>query len=230
MNLGNLRTLSRAYNPEAKINAVSNVVLDLILNNGAKDVASKSICLPTDTQFNTVADQGKYDLSSELSRFLVIDKPGLWYKDAADSDYVRLYPRTIKWFDTNRPSWRDEGSGNPILYYQNGNTLGLVPAPDTAITKGLWIYYGQAPVSMVTTSHYPFGYGSEISRLLPLHEAILAYASWKLVKAMNKGQDAYRLGENEYARTLEAKMAEIKRRLDISASRESRFQGRKSTR
>lgn len=230
MTLGNLRTLARLYNPGAKINAVSNAALDLILNSGAKDVASKSICLPTSTKFNTVADQAEYNLTSVLSQFLVIDKPGLWYRESSTSEYTRLDPVTIKWLDDNRPGWRDEDASDPTLYYQDGNILGLVPAPDTAIVKGLWLYYGQAPVAMVGTSHYPFGYGSEISRLIPLHEAVLAYASWKLTKAMNEGQDAYRLGENEYKRTLAEKMAEVGRRIDISSDRYTKFQGRKSYR
>ncbi len=230
MNLGNLRTLTRLYNSEAKINAVNNVTLDLILNNGARDVASKSICLPTYKQFDTVANQSDYDLSSTLTRFLVLDKPGIFYRESTTSEYIRLDPTTIKWLDENRPSWRDEDPSDPTLYYQNGNTLGLVPAADTTIVKGLWIYYGQVPTSMTVASHYPFGSGSEITRLVPLQEAILAYASWKLTKAMNKGQDAYRLGENEYKRTLAEKIVEVGRRLEISSDRYTKFQGRKSYR
>lgn len=227
MNLGNLRTMVRTYNPTAKKNAVSPSVLDLILNNGAKDVASKSICLPANTKFATVADKMEYDLSSILARFLIIDKPGVWYRESTTEDYRRLRPVTIKWLDERQPNWRDRDSSDPYWYYQHGNALGLVPAPDATISEGIWVYFGQAPESMTESAHFPFGFDSEITRLQPLSEAVIAYASWKVVKAMHEGQDAYRLGENEYKRTLDETKDEIDRRIDVEYGRKSRYRGRR---
>jgi len=226
MNLGNLMTMARLETPGAKKNAVGDTALKLILNSGAVDVASYSVCLPEDTKFAAVADQGEYNLSSVVSRFLVTSGEGLWYRDSATDNYKRLTPHTIKWLDKNRPYWRDEDAGVPVYYYQHGNNLGLVPAPDGAVTEGLWLYFGQKPQAMSSTSHYPFGYGSEITRLAPLSECILAYAKWKLSKALNKAATVILAEEQVYNKSLVGKTALISRRLDISGDRNTKYAGK----
>lgn len=226
MNLGNLRTMTRVVVPGAKLNVISNAVLDLMLNNGAIDVATYSACLQENTKFDVVANQSEYNLSSVVSRFLVIAKEGLWYRDSATDNYKRLYPRTMKWLNENRPYWRDEDAGVPQYYYQDGNNLGLVPAPDGAVDEGLWLYFGQKPQAMNSTIHWPFGYGAEITRLAPLSECIVAYAEWKLVKALNAGQDAYKAKETAYKTSLAEKISLISRRSDISSDKKTKYGGR----
>lgn len=226
MNLGNLRSLARAQVPTAKKSLVSPDLLRLILNNGKDDVASKTICLNANQKFNIVAVASgiaEYNLSTVVERFLVMDRPGLFYLDG--TNYKQLYPRTIKWLDENRPHWRTEGPGTPRYYYQNGNILGLVPAPSTAVTSGGWLYFGQKPPDMTADGNFPFGGGSEIIRLVPLHYAILSYARWQLTYIVNKGMDNYRLGERQYLAEVEIRKGEIGRRLDISADESTKLQG-----
>lgn len=228
MNLGNLRTMARAQVPGAKKTRINNTTLDIILNNGKDDVATKSICLKANQKFAIAAISSgisEYNLSDIVNRFLVIDKAGLLYRSSITADYDRLDPKTIEWLDQNRPHWRDEDPGTPRYYYQNGNILGLVPAASDSVAQGGWLYFGQRPPDMTEGEHYPFGGASEISRLVPLQQAILAYARWQLRFILNKGLDEYRMGERAYKDEVAIRIAEIKRRPDISAHEGTKFGG-----
>ena len=226
MNFGQLQTMARAQVPGAKISRVSPDVLELILNNGKDDVAIKTKCLKANQKFNLSAVSSgiaEYNLSTTINRFLVIDKPGLWYLDG--SVYRKLDPTTIEWLDENRTYWRNEGPGSPRLYYQNGNTLGIVPAPSAAVTNGGWLYFGQRPQNMTSGTDYPFGGSYEIERLIPLQHAIIAYARWQIGYILNEGLDNYRMGEDAYKRELAERQAEVDRRPDISSVKTTKYQG-----
>ena len=97
MTLSELRSLLRLYVPHALTSVITDIQLNLILNEGVNDIASRTLCLPADTKFNAVADQQDYDLSSVVSRFLVIDKEGLFWTNG--TRYKQLLPKTMKWLD-----------------------------------------------------------------------------------------------------------------------------------
>lgn len=226
MTRAQLKTIARATIPGAKKTTVKDTLLELFLQRAAYDVASRTICLPTRQRFDSVADLVEYDLSSVVADFLVIDKPGLWFKNTATSNYIRLFPRTVKWLDINRTTWRNEPADAPRYYYQNGNNLGMIPAHDTAIVEAFELWYGRKPAAMSNDNHYPFtGTTSQIARLEPLDDAILAYVEWQITKVLNKGQDAFRLKETQYERIVALKKLEINRRKDIVATYKGRFRG-----
>lgn len=230
MTLANLRTLIRAMIPGAKVSVITNTVLDLILNNGVRDIAAYTACLKTNETFDVVADDDEYDLSTEVTDFLVMDKPGLWWNagTAASPNWLQLHPRTLKYFDKHSPSWRDDDSDDPQEYSIDGDVVTIRPAPDTSLTDGFWIYYGAAPTAMSAAASYPFsGSTTHYTHLDVFDDAILAYAEWQLQKMLNKGQDPYKLKETAYVRIREEKFSLFKRRLDISASKDAKLQGRK---
>src|SRR3990172_4144663 len=110
MTLDNLKILARAYVPGAKVNVISDSILELLLNAGAVEVAALTVCLKTNKKFDIEADKSEYNLSSVLGDFLVMDDPGVyWYNG---SSWKQLHPKTIKWLDENRPNWRDQTSGS----------------------------------------------------------------------------------------------------------------------
>ena len=119
MILTNLRALCRSMIPGCKVDVVPDTVLDLLINEGVKDIAAYTKCLPTNKRFNAVASQGTalnpYVLSSVIGDYLVVDKPGLWWNQGtvAAPDYKKLNPRTQEWLDGNRPNWRDIDDGYP---------------------------------------------------------------------------------------------------------------------
>ena len=217
MNLGDLKTLARTYVRAAKKTTIGDAELELILNLGALEVAQKSICLKTNEKFNSVAGIGTYNLTSTLTRYLVMDKPGVWYRSSSSEDYIQLNPTTIKALDNDRPGWRDLDSDDPTDYAIEGDDLIVVPAPSDAITDAFWVYFGQAPQSMTNNTHFPFGHSTEIYRLKTLQEAILAFWEWKAVKALESGIDAYRAAETAFDREFAKQLKSINRRPDIQS-------------
>jgi len=227
MTLNDLKTLARAYVPGAKTSVINDTVLELILNNGAKEVAAITICLKANTQFNAVADQREYSLSSVVGDFLVMDDPGLWWNEGG-THWKQLIPKTMKWLDENRANWRDEDSGNPMYYYQEGDTIGVHPKPDTTLASGFHIYYGRKPTPMTDATHYAFEGSTEIDQLSLFDEAILYYWKWKVGPALNKdNSDDFRKNENAFYNEVARKLALFRRRPDMSASRYNQMQGMK---
>ena len=229
MNLANLRTLARGYVPGYK--TTDNTFLDLVLNQGVIDIAAYTACLKTNTTFDVTADEDEYVLSTEVTDFLTMDKPGLWWNagTAAAPNWQQLDPRTLKYFDKHSLTWRDDDADDPLEYSIDGDILTVRPEPDTDLTDGFWIYYGKMPGTMSAGTHYAFsGSTTRYTHLEVFNDAIIAFARWKLQQALNKDQgDAYKLLENAYKRIREEAFSLFKRRLDISAHRDTKLQGQR---
>lgn len=225
MTLANFRSLARVIVPGAVASKITQTVLDLILNNGVRDIAAYTACLKTNKTFTITADDDDYDLSTVIGDYLVMDKPGLWWYDG--TQWKQLYPRTLKWLDEKRPGWRDYDSDDPENYTIDGDILTLSPPPNTTLANGLKLYYGKAPTDMTIAGHYPFsGSTTELTHLSVFDDAILEYWRWKARLALNKGEDAYKMGESAYVRIREEKFNLFKRRPDISSNKNTRLQGR----
>ena len=223
MNFGKIKKLARAFVAEAKKGVVADPEIESIINFAAFEVASRSICLNKNEKFDSVADTAEYDLTDLLTRYIVPDKSGLWYRTSTSTNYAQLIPKTIKWLDENKPNWRDASSGDPTHYAIDGDKLVVTPAPDSVITDAFWMYFGAAPIEMSSDDDYPFGGTSEIHRLKGLQMALIKYAEIGLVKVINGGADNYRIKEGEYERELEKQIAMLQRRKDISSYRETKM-------
>jgi len=225
MNLTNLRTLVRAITPGAKTSNVKNPLLNIVINSIVVDIAAYTKCLKTNAKFTITAEDYDYSLSSVLTDFLVPDKPGLWWDNG--TRWKKLNPRTLEWLDKNKPNWRDLDSDDPQDYSIDGDVLTLSPTPDTTLTDGLWMYYGEKPVDMTSGDHYPFsGSTTEIPHLSIFDWAIVYGSKWKILPMINlKYADEYNRDKNQYLNEREEKFNLFKRRPDISA--EARFQGPK---
>ena len=214
MTLGNLITLSRAYIPGAKASVITDDVLKLIINSGVIDIAAYTRCLKKNKKFAVVADQQEYNLSSVIGDYLVMDRPGLWWSDG--DQWLQLSASTLTALDKDRPIWRDESSGDPEEYSIDGDVLTIVPAPDTSLVEGFWLYYGGKPVDMVSNDQYPFtGTTTEYTHLSIFDWCIIKFVAWKVNPMLNKDQDAmvFRL---EYEQEREEKFLIFKSRPDIS--------------
>jgi len=223
MNLGNLRTLARASIPGAKISVVNNTILDLTLNQGAADIAAYTLCLKTNQQFNITDGSHEYNLSIEVDDYIGVDKPGLWWYNG--SKWREVYPKTLKWFDQNRPNWRNLAEGDPIYYSLDSNIITLTPTPDTTQSNGLWLYYGAKSVDMTSNTHYPFsGSTVEMTHLSIFDYAIIAFAKWKILPMLSKEVDAAALYK-EYITEREGKMVQLRKRPDIANSYDMGMRG-----
>ena len=223
MILTNLRALTRAMIPSAKLQVVDNTTLDLILNEGVKDIAAYTICLKSNKKFNVTAGQSEYNLSTALANYLTVDKSGLWWYNG--SIWRPVYPKTLKWLDDNKPNWRSLGNGSPLHYTIDADILTVSPTPETTLASGFWLYYGKTPIPMVAEGSYPFsGSTTEFTHLSIFDMAIIMYAKNKISPMLNKDEDA-NLSLQEYKREREEKKIQLYMRKDIAHSNEAGLQG-----
>src|SRR3990167_2601830 len=101
MNFGDLKTLARAYVPQATVRVITNDVLELILNEAALDVATRTHCLKAVGTFNVTASDGEYNLSDELTRYLMLLEPGIWWNNG--TNWIELDPKTMDFMDERYP-------------------------------------------------------------------------------------------------------------------------------
>jgi hypothetical protein len=226
MNFGNLKSLFRAYVPAATINALKNENIEIILNEGALDVAVRTQCLKNFAYFNAEAGINKYSLSTKLSRYLGIEESGVWFLE--DGQYTELYPKTLRELDNKRPNWRSETGDSIQEYAIFGDWFMPVPYPETALSNAFLIYYFERPMTMTDPSDFPFHIvgvkTTERSDLAILSDCILLYAEAKVLKLLSKRQDSAEK-YNEYLATLEMVKPFIQARPDIVSHRDTKWQG-----
>ena len=225
MKLSDLRMLSRAIVPGSKVSAISDPLLDIVINSIVVDIAAYTKCLPTSGTFNVTADDDTYSLSSLLTDFLVPDKPGLWWNNG--DMWKKVGPRTLQWLDENKPNWRDLESDDPRDYDISGDVLTVVPAPAVTLASGFKLYYCKKPVTMASGDSYPFsGTTVEIPHLSIFDWAIAYGAKWKLMPMLAQNYvDDFGRDKNLYLNEREEKYRMWKRRPDLSASDETRLRG-----
>ena len=238
MNFGNLKILSRASVSKAVSDMISNQVLELIINEGTKDVAFRTKCLQEDSKFDVVADQYQYVLSDStetVENYLFPDKSGLWWNagSAASPDWQKLSPRTLEWLDENIPNWRAASSSNPKYYAVQGENLVLHPTPDTSLTDGFWFYFIKYPSTMTAAANYPFMYGtSEMTHLACLSDSIIKYARYKMLEMMKAEleikEDTIIAAEKVYKSEVYEKTRMLMERPDVQADRDVKFMGRRA--
>jgi len=222
MNFGELKTLGMASLPQASARSFGEANLALLINLGAVDIAAKSLCLPKYDTFSVIAEQQEYDLSSIVDRFLVLDKGGVWWSDG--SSWRELYPKSIAWLNEQFPGWRSLGSGDPIYYYQIGNSIGFHPKPDTSLTDGFGIHFAQAPLTMSSDTEYPFGGTSLITRLLPLHRLIIQFLRVEGFRILSK-EEKMIAEKTIYESELQEQIILLDRARDTAANEDSRMMG-----
>ena len=217
MNFGNLKTLARKYVPAAKVSSLPDTTLELILNEGMRDVAFITAANKTNIKFNVSADTNEYNLTDIDSNFLLITEPGLWWKSTT---WTQLKARTIRWLDENRKGWRDASSGDPEFYAKDGDVLFIYPTPSASQTNGFHLYYTKSGSTMADSNHYPFhkdnNQEAEISRLRVLSESILLYWRWKAYCILSKSEAEKTAARDGYKKEVTEKAQLLRRRLDVS--------------
>jgi len=223
MNFGNLKVMARGSVLEANIKKVPTNILELILNMATVEIAADLVCLPKSAKFDATADDGEYLLHEILPDFLTMDKPGLHWQNG--SKWQDLDPSTIEALDEKEyPNWRDVDSGTPRLYSQDGNLLRVVPAPDTTLTGGFWLFYGAKPPEMTSDAQYPFGGVTEIPRLTILTSTIIAYYKKMVLPILKKYEEAA-LAEKSYSAEIDKKRGMLNKRRDMLGYDRARMRG-----
>lgn len=228
MTFNQLKLLARAMMPGMKTDVLPDTStstqagLDLVLNEGVKDISDFTACLPTNKKFNAVASQGTaanpYIISSVIGNFLTMGGGGfLWNEGTATvPQWKKLNPRTIEYLDENRSNWKEVADGTPEDYAIDGDNLYVIPAPVSSLTEGLWLFYSKSPTTMVNANVYPFsGTTTELTHLSKFDMAIIYYARAKISPMLNK-----ETGENlsfvEYKNERQEKFNLLRRRGDLA--------------
>jgi len=215
MTRSDLRALARLTVSGAKKGVVSNTNLNLLIELGILDLANFSVCLKKNATFTVTAETADYVISTELTDYLTMDKPGLWWYDG--SNWKQLDAVTFAYLDENFPLWRDDSSDNPLRYSLNGDIITVHPKPDTTLAAGFKLYYGHKPTRMTNDNHYPFvGSTTERPHLSIFDDAILKYLKWKLEPMINKDATV-NFNEQAYIKERREKKALFNRRSDIKA-------------
>ena len=215
--------------PDTATSTVTGI--DIVLNQGVKDIAAYTGCLPTNKKFNVVASKGTatspYIISTVIANYLTMKGGGLWRNQGtvASPQWKKLNPCTIEWLDANRSNWHEIADGTPEDYAIDGDNLYVVPAASSALSEGLWLFYGKMPDPMSNNAHYPFsGSATELTHLTPFDMAIIYYARSILSPMLNK-ETGENLSIAEYTKEREEKWGEIKSRPDIAQSEDACLSG-----
>ena len=193
MKLSEFRIRCKIKIPSLKTTGITDEELDVIINDGVRQVNLLAKVYRGYTDFSIVADQSLYVLSTIAPTFQQMVTAGLWAKESSSSDLVRVIPRTVEWLNKRLPSWRSAASGSIAQYYYHvGNDLMIYPAMDTAVANGGRLHHLILPTNMGSGDHYPFtGSTVEITGFRPLDNAIIEYVRWQLAPSLDKetGED-----------------------------------------
>lgn len=227
MTLDNFRTLIRAYVPSAKISVVDNTLLDLMINEGVKDVNIYAMAMKANKKFTATANQQEYAFSTVIDDFITMDEAGLWWNagSASSTDWRRMDPYERASLDDMFPRWKDDAVGSPFRYFIENDTLTVHPTVETTLSNGFWAFYIRKPTSMTLSTHYPFsGSTTEIGALSVLDDAIVDYVRWKIARIVGQYTEGT-IPEGDYRKNLAAKILILKTRLDISGTPGIRMRG-----
>jgi|GEM_PF-6618852 len=219
MKLRQFRTRVKLQCPN--ISGVDDSEIDFLINKACDETNLEGKFYKTSTDFNIVADQMIYQLSTIAPTFLGMEKKPIYFKDS-NNEWQEIHPRTKEWITKKYPNWLNAESVDlPQYYWQEGDELGLYPPPSTSKTSGGKIFHLKKRTDMGNDDHYPFsGSTTEITALLPADDAIVAYCRWKLSPAVGAVTDTD-LREQEFLNECRRASIQIKRRPDIAISNEN---------
>ena len=224
MNRGELKDMFFAEVAAAKPAKFTDAVLNNVFKRAARDLALYGLLLPTNSKFNSTANTGEYNLNTVVSNYLTADRPGLLWNSGsvATPAYKPLDMVTQSWMDTYRRNWRDAVAGEPQNCWIEKNLLNVWPKPVSTVTDAFWFYFGQLPYEVDDDDEYYFYGETEMSHLSIMDDAMLLFAKWKCLGALDK-KDDYRLAEKAYLTERQEKCDMGNRNLAVNQSKYNRF-------
>lgn len=215
MKLVDYLSLCRLYVPEVSSDVISDANATILLNIAAQKFVYLAEALPTHTEFNVVANQQVYNISTYVPTFCKVRREGLWWYNSVNSKWVRLKGRTIKWLDIKFPQWRDAAAGSPGYYSIDGDEITVYPKPNTSYSSGFKLYHFKISVDM-ESGFYPFS-GTATVRypfLVNFEEDLLDYYKYRAKLIMGFGADAQE-ALNMFILKAEKAKTELRSRPDI---------------
>jgi hypothetical protein len=188
MTWGSLLSYIRLRCPEvSQSSVVSDANILIITNLVCSEFLDATEALPTYKDFNCVANQQVYSISTNITDFMRMDKMGVWWYDSVNKFWKELKPRTLEWIIEVEPTWINRDAGAPLYYWQQGDDIGLHPKPDTSYASGIRCYYFKQSVDMSSTTHYPFsGSTTQYPFLKQYDETIVDGVRYKILQMVGK--------------------------------------------
>jgi len=230
MKLSEHLALARAFNKEIRnVKDFPDTFLTTLLNNGGVDVTKEAKFFPDDNTFNVVADQKEYNITELSSKFLTMEKSGIYFNTGtvAAPVWLQLWPVTRKYMDEHIRDWRNANSGSPQYYFKEGNTITFYPTPEDSLNGGFKAYFYKKPIAMSGTDDYLFEGTTEISDLIIFDDTVQKYLEWKVSKVLNKTKEIQLAYEQEYIRDRAYNIALYNMSPDVVNSRKMRFRMRR---
>ncbi len=202
--------------PNINETGIGDSYLITLLNQACDNVNLLTKVYDTHTDFNIVAEQGEYALSTNVPLYLGTANEGLFFKDS-DDNWVDVIPKTKAWLSETYPNYLNASSSPiPRWYWIKGDTLSFYQKPSTSYTNGARLYHLRKSGLMETADHYPFsGNETEITAFLPLDDALIAYCRWKISPSFGTVTDQD-LRYREFVVECQKGAKQIKRRRDLT--------------
>lgn len=215
MNLGEFKTIIKTKVPQIKDTGITDDELTVIINRGCNEANLIARVFKGYTDFNIVADQQIYSISSIATTYLGMDKKALWIKDANDK-LTYIFPKTEEWLNKKIQFWRDADSTTmPQYYVPDGDNLIIYPACNENRTNGGRLYHIKKAIDMSNDDNYPFSNTTtEMTALIPLDKAIISYCRWQIAPVLNKDTMEDQT-EKLFYRDCNMASKQIKRRPDL---------------
>lgn len=203
--------------PNIKETGYTDSQLVELINEGVDQVNLLAKVYQTFTDFDVVADQQIYELSTIAPTFLGAVKKRAYLLDD-NSEWQPILPKTKDWIENKYRQWLNaESVSLPNWYWIEGDELGFYPPPDIAVTDGGRLFHLKKSTPMSSDDHYPWtGSATQITAFIPLDDAIIAYARWKLSPAFGAVSDVD-LREKEFIKECAKGAKQVKRRPDLTS-------------
>lgn len=202
--------------PNIKETAADDNEILAMLSEACDEVNLRTKVYQGYTDFNIVAEQQIYPLSTNVPLYLGMAKERIQFKNSSDQ-WKFVNPKTLSWIEKKYPEYLNATSAAiPQWYWVEGDDVGFHQKPSTTKALGARLYHLKKANPMTNTDKYPWtGTTTEITALRPMDDAIVAYFKWKYSPAIGAVTDAD-LREKEFLMECQRSAKQVKRRPDLT--------------
>lgn len=187
----NLRARVRLDRALKSTTLLSVVDLDILLKEGALQLANDGDAFIRRAQWDAVASAQTYVLSgasAQVANYLDLywEAGGMvQLTNAGKTVPLQEKFRSESWLDLHVPAWQDAAASETITYcYLSFNSVGdlvfgVYPKSKTAVTNAFTLYYKSRGTEMSADGDYPWVAATLLTHTEPYQIGIAYYAQWK---------------------------------------------------
>lgn len=214
MKLSELLERCKLEIPNMNQNGMKDSQITRLLNQACDQVNLLTKVYAGYTDFAVTAEKQIYNLSESVPLYLGRDKRGLYFKDA-NNKWHPVTPKTEAWFRRVHSDYLNGTSAAiPQYCWIDGDELGFYQNP--SVTSTARLYHLKKSTDMSSNDHYPFtGTTSQITAFIPLDDALIAYARWKISPSFGPVTDQD-LRQRDFVNECRKGAKQIKRKPDLT--------------